>query len=152
MFNNVTDKGINMLLNDMHTDWAASDNDTRPAIVTLHTDGRGYWSTVAKAVQVTAITVPYINEEGDYGELKVHFNTDSWRPDKDGLIYSDRKFEAEMQAYLDSIGLAGSDAGYSEQGMQGDNYVSCDVGETFLASWKAKHPEAYTETMKMWED
>ena len=141
-----------MLLNDMHTDWAASDNDVRPAIVTLHTDGSGYWSEVAKAVQVTALTVPYINEEGDFGELKVHFNTDSWRPDKDGLIYTDCLFSKELAAYVNSIGLVGDDVSYSEQGMQGDNYVSCDVGEEFMASWKAKYPEAYAETMKMWED
>jgi len=25
---------------------------------------------------------------------------------------------------------------YSEQGMQGDNYVSMDIGPTFYASWK----------------
>ena len=134
-----------MLLNDQHTDWDADDNDTRPAIATLHTNGGGYWSTVAKAVQITELTVPYINEEGDFGELKVHFNTDSWRPDRDGLIYTDRQFEAELQAYLNSIGLAGDDVSYSEQGMQGDNYVSCDVDEEFMASWKAKYPEAYKE-------
>jgi hypothetical protein len=27
---------------------------------------------------------------------------------------------------------------YSEQGMQGDNYVSLDVGKDFLDSWAAK--------------
>lgn len=142
-----------MLLNDQHTDWAASDNDTRPAIVTLHTDGRGYWSTVAKAVQVTAITVPYINEEGDYGELKVHFNTDSWRPDKDGLIYTDKRFMKELDMYLDSIGLSGINCGYSEQGMQGDNYVSCDVGDKFLKGWKAQYPEAFQAAYdSIWKD
>jgi hypothetical protein len=134
-----------MLLNDQHTDWNESDNDTRPAIATLHTDGNGYWNTIAKDVQITALTVPYINEEQSFGELHVHFNTDSWLPSKDGLIYTDRLFEAELQAYLNSIGLDGGDVGYSEQGMQGDNYVSCDVGEEFIASWKAKYPEAYKE-------
>jgi len=142
-----------LLLNDMHTDWNVKDNDVRPAIVTLHTDNSGYYNTVAKAVQVTALTVPYISEEGDFGELRVHFNTDSWRPDRDGLIYTNRTFESEMQAWLTSIGLSGEDAGYSEQGMQGDNFVSCDVGEMFLASWKAKYPEAYkTAYDEMWAD
>ena len=127
-----------MLLNDQHTDWDEADNDTRPAIATLHTDGRGHGSRVAKAVQITELTVPYINEEGDFGELRVHFNTDSWRVDKVGLIYTDKQFMIELQAYLNSIGLAGDDVSYSEQGLQGDNYVSCDIGEEFIASWKAQ--------------
>ena len=132
-----------MLMNDMHNDWNETDNDTRPAIATLHTDGSGYWSSAAKAVQVTALTVPYISEEGDFGELRVHFNTDSWRPDRDGLIYTDKRFKKGLQDHLTSLGLAGSDVEYSEQGLQGDNYVSCDVGEEFIKSWKVKYPEAY---------
>jgi hypothetical protein len=32
----------------------------------------------------------------------------------------------------------GSDVSYSEQGMQGDDYVSCDIGKPFLDSWTAK--------------
>jgi hypothetical protein len=137
-----------MLLNDMHTDWSNSDNDTRPSIVTLQTDGSGRWSRTAKPVQITSLEVPYIalaedEEDRDHGELCVHFNTDSWRPDLDGLIYTDKLFLRMLHAYLDSIGLAGEDVSYSEQGMQGDNYVSCDVGENFIASWKAKYPEKY---------
>jgi hypothetical protein len=49
----------------------------------------------------------------------------------------------ELQAYCNSIGLAGDDVGYSEQGMQGDNYVSCDVGGKFIASYKEKFADAY---------
>ena len=132
-----------MLLNDMHTDWKASDNDTRPAIVTLHTDGGGYWSTVAKAVQVTELTLHvYETEDADdlFGELQVHFNTTSWRPDRDGLIYTDKQFMIELQAWLLTLGLDGLDVSYSEQGMQLDNAVSCDISEKFIASWKAKFP------------
>jgi len=131
-----------MLLNDQHTDWDAADNDTRPAIATLHTNGRGYWSSVAKAVQITELRAhvyePYEEGEKEFGELRVHFNTDSWRPDSDGLIYTDKQFSTELKAYLNSVGLAGDDVSYSEQGMQGDNYVSCDIGHTFIASWKAQ--------------
>ena len=123
------------LLNDMHTNWDAADNDTRPAIATLHTDGGGYYSNVAKPVQVTEFGISYINREQDFGELRVYFNTDSWRPDVDGLIYSDKRFKQELRAYLISLGLAGNDVDYSEQGMQGDNYVSCDIGEEFIESW-----------------
>jgi hypothetical protein len=132
-----------MLLNDMHTDWNASDNDTREGIVTLHTSGEGYWSGTAKAVRVTELRLQWVDEDESFGELCVHFNTDDWRVDKLGLIYTDRQFEAELCEYLTSIGLDGSDCGYSEQGMQGDNYVSCDVGESFIASYKAKFADKF---------
>ena len=126
-----------MLLNNMHTEHNASADDTRPAIATLHTNGRGYWSRVAKAVQITELSVDYINDECDFGELRVHFNTESWRVDKVGLIYTDRQFMIELQAWLLTLGLAGLDVSYSEQGMQGDNFVSCDVDKAFIDSWMA---------------
>ena len=130
-----------MLLNDMHEDWDVRDNDTRDSDVVLHTGGNGYWSNEIKAVRITDIVLGYVSEDKDFGELLVHFNTDDWRPDRDGLIYTDRLFKAELCEYLDSIGLAGDDVGYSEQGMQGDNYVSCDVGADFIASWERIHGE-----------
>ena len=129
------------LLNDMHTDWDVADHDFRPSIATLHTDGSGYYTCLKQALSITELTVPYINDEGDFGELRVHFNTATWRPDIDGLIYTDKLFKQELQEWLTSIGLAGKDVSYSEQGMQGDNYVSCDVGGEFLASWKEKYPD-----------
>lgn len=132
-----------MLLNDMHNDWDAEDNDTREGIVTLHTEGDGFWSETAKAVRVTELRLGWVDEDESCGELCVHFNTDDWRVDKDGLIYTDGLFEAELCSYLTSIGLAGEDCGYSEQGMQGDNYVSCDVGADFIASYKAKFAEEF---------
>jgi hypothetical protein len=33
---------------------------------------------------------------------------------------------------LDNLGFDASDVSYSEQGMQGDTYVSLDVGECFI--------------------
>ena len=130
-----------MLLNDQHTDWDAADNDTRPAIATLHTNGSGYWTTVAKAVQITALELGFTNDECSFGELRVHFNTDSWRPDFDGLIYTDGLFKKELQEFLNAQGLCGKDCSYSEQGLQGDNYVSCDIGEEFIKGWYEKYPE-----------
>ena len=66
----------------------------------------------------------------------VYFNTADWDVDKDGLIYTDTQFKQELNAFLAEQGLGQAD--YSEQGMQGDNYVSCDVGKAFLKSWDAK--------------
>jgi hypothetical protein len=42
--------------------------------------------------------------------------------------------------FLDEHGLS-ANVTYSEQGMQGDNYVSLDVGANFITSWEAKFGE-----------
>lgn len=126
------------LLNDMHTDWNTEDNDTREGIATLHTAGDGYWSNTAKAVRVTGLVLGYVSDEEDFGELCVQFNTDDWRVDKDGLIYTDSVFMQELQELLQKMGYTAeeaADVNYSEQGMQGDNYVSCDIGELFLTAY-----------------
>jgi len=99
---------------------------------TLNTNGKGYWSTVAKAVEITALQLSYTNDELDFGELRVRFNTATWDVRKDGLIYTDKQFMQELKDLLDNLGFDASDVSYSEQGMQGDTYVSCDVGECFI--------------------
>jgi len=99
---------------------------------TLHTAGDGYWSNVAKAVEITGLQLSYTNDELDFGELCVYFNTKTWDVNKDGLIYTDSLFLEDLCLMLDNMGFDASDVSYSEQGMQGDNYVSLDVGECFI--------------------
>ena len=107
--------------------------------VIFNTNGMGYWSNKAKSVRITDMRVTYVNDEQDFGELCVYFNTEDWDVNKDGLIYTDKQFCNELQAFLTAHGLPGEDIGYSEQGMQGDNYVSLDiVGAEFLQAWSAK--------------
>ena len=96
------------------------------------TSGDGLWSRAAKPVLITNMRVAYVNDENDFGELRVYFDTQFWDVNTDGLIYTDSSFLADLQEFLNTQGLAGSDVEYSEQGMQGDNYVSCDVGECFI--------------------
>ena len=105
--------------------------------VIFNTSGDGYWSTVAKAVEITDMQLGYVSDEGDFGELRVYFNTDDWDVSKDGLIYTDKGFYADLQAFIKLHGLV-VDLCYSEQGMQGEDYVSLDVGAEFIASWEAK--------------
>lgn len=100
----------------------------------MTTDGTGLWSNHARSVEVTGLEVPYVNKERDFGELRVYFNTDSWDTEKHGLIYTDEGFLADLKDYLARAGYS-TDVHYSEQGMQGDNYVSLDVGPQFLQSW-----------------
>ena len=106
--------------------------------VQFMTAGDGYWSNVSKAVEITDMRVTYVNDEKDFGELRVYFNTATWDVNTDGLIYTDSDFLNELQLFLGQKGLAGTDVNYSEQGMQGDNYVSLDVGGDFLATWERK--------------
>jgi hypothetical protein len=105
--------------------------------LTLNTNGNGYWSRTAKAVEIVDIRVTYVNDERDFGELRVYFNTATWDVNTMGLIYTDKQFMRELNAFLVEQGLAS--VSYSEQGMQGDNFVSCDiVGAKFLQLWEAK--------------
>jgi hypothetical protein len=106
--------------------------------VIFNTAGDGYWSNVAKAVTIVDMQLGYVSDELDFGELRVYFDTKTWNVNKDGLIYTDSKFESMLQALLCEHGIDGNDVSYSEQGMQGDNYVSLDVGKKFLASWAKK--------------
>ncbi len=113
--------------------------------VVLHTDGlRGLWSDVAKAVTIKNMGLGYIDDDFDpgkhptFGELRVQFDTKTWSTDEDGLIYTDRLFIKELREFLDAHGLPGKDVDYSEQGMQGDDFVSLDVGGKFLKAWGEK--------------
>jgi hypothetical protein len=109
----------------------------------LHTAGDGYWSDVAKCVTVTGIYVPYIAEDAEFGELCVYFNTDTWDVNKHGLIYTDEQFMSELRDMLAAMGLDATDVEYSEQGMQGRDYVSCDVGVDFINTYKALFADAF---------
>ena len=106
--------------------------------VTFTTAGDGFWSSVSKSVNIVDMQLgSYISEELDFGELCVYFDS-SWEVDEDGLIYTDSQFLKDLRRFLHMHGLPGDDVEYSEQGMQGDNYVSLDVGEKFLKAWSDK--------------
>lgn len=102
---------------------------------TVNTNGCGYWSTVAKEVRVLGLDIPYINDEGTFGELRVYFDKSTWNVDVDGLIYTDQQFLSELKTQLRRNGFNTADITYSEMGMQGNNYVSCDVDEKFIESF-----------------
>jgi hypothetical protein len=119
---------------------------------TLHTNGNGYWSPVARAVDITKLDLQYCTAEKDFGELCVYFSTSTWDIDKDGLIYTDKQFMQELRAYLQTIGFTAeeaNDVAYSEQGMQTANYVSCDVGSAFIAGLERLDPQ---HVNAVWEE
>ena len=104
--------------------------------VIFNTAGDGYWSNKAKAVEIVDMRLGYVSDEKDFGELCVYFNTATWDVNTDGLIYTDKQFAQELNAFLTAQGLA--TASYSEQGMQGEDYVSLDVEADFLQAWERK--------------
>jgi hypothetical protein len=106
--------------------------------VRFYVGGNGLWSNVEGSVEITDMQLGYVNDERDFGELCVYFNTGHWDVNIDGLIYTDKDFLAELRMFLDQHGLPGADVDYSEQGMQGDDFVSFDIGEKFLTAWEAK--------------
>jgi hypothetical protein len=110
--------------------------------VILNTSGNGLWSSEERAVTVTDIQLgtgtQWEGESEIFGELRVYFDESTWNINEDGLIYTDRQFLRELQAFLDQHGLPGDDVWYSEQGMQGDDYVSLDAGTKFYEAWMQK--------------
>lgn len=107
---------------------------------TLHTNGKGFWTTVAAPVRVEELSLPYVNDEETHGELLVKFDVKSWDVDSNGDIYTDPLFLEELKAELTLKGFDASELGYSEYGMQRDNCVSLDVGPKFIASWLDRTP------------
>jgi hypothetical protein len=102
---------------------------------TINTGGTGYWSTAKKSVDITALTLDYINEDQTFGSLNVYFDTATWAVDELGLIYSDARWIHELRIHLDSLGLNTAGVSYSEQGLQGSNYVNLDVDGFFMSSF-----------------
>jgi len=105
------------------------------------TDGRGYWSKQVKTVGINRVRLAYVSDEGDFGELRAYFDPKDWDIDTDGLIYTDMMWKHSFLTCMENIlGFspdATLDVSYSEQGMQGDNYVSMDVGPQFLLECNA---------------
>ena len=111
--------------------------------VVFTTSGDGYWSRAIKNVRIVDMRLGYVADDKEFGELCVYFNTEDWDVSKDGLIYTDSGFYTDLQAFIKLHGLV-VDLCYSEQGMQGNDYVSLDVGKDFIASWEAKFGELET--------
>ena len=120
--------------------------------VVFHTAGNGLWSDLERAVRITNIEPRVLPGGGDemWGWLHVYFDRRTWDIEQHGLIYTDRLFLRELQAFLDLHGLPGKDVTYSEQGMQGDNYVSCDAGTKFFTAWMKKFNIAKEELVEAW--
>ena len=122
--------------------------------VIFNTSGTGYWSGAEKAVTIVDIKLgggtQWEGEADIFGELRVYFDIDTWDVETDGLIYTDRLFIKQLQKFLTAHGLPGDDVCYSEQGMQGDDYVSLDAGTEFYTAWMAKFGIEFKDLVEMY--
>lgn len=96
----------------------------------IRTSGDGVWSNVSKEVVVTKVTY-----DSEFDTFDIYFDTKTWNVKTDGLIYTDGAFRDGMCEYLrsnakDLLGLMCVDwrrLQYTEQGMQGPNWVSMEL-------------------------
>lgn len=86
----------------------------------LKTSGKGLWSRVSKDVRVVGY------EFVDPYELRVYFDKRTWKVELHGLIYTDDAFLRQIRKLICAKHKTVTKIEYSEQGMQGDDYVSLD--------------------------
>lgn len=116
--------------------------------IEANTNGKGLWSPEQQLVIIDRLDIGYSSlkyypEEPFNGELRAYFEPSgftrgSWNVPGYGLIYTDKLWLKEFKAGLRAHGFsikAAQNVDYSEQGMQGANYVSMDIGPVFYASW-----------------
>ncbi len=90
---------------------------------------------ISLSVPILKFQITYVNKEKTFGELQVYFDTEVWNVERDGLIYLDPGWLRDLQNLLIGLGFseeAAQSVEYSEQGMQGDDFVSLDIKEQFI--------------------
>lgn len=114
-----------------------------PLNKTITVNGDGLWSSLTKQVRLTELSICYhsdqdlsndgtLDEEiavGDCASCIITFNTEDWDVETEGLIYTD-SCEEEIKAIVaEAIGSPDETVVmfWSEQGMQGDDYLHFDI-------------------------
>ena len=98
------------------------------------TSGAGLWSDESRRVKITRLSIAYLNNEtlldSDFGELRAYFDPTAWNVDEFGLIYTDPGWIQSFRTELMRLGFSADavdELDYSEQGIQGRNFVSLDI-------------------------
>lgn len=109
-------------------------NITVPVSITASTDGMGSWTSERRPMKIHKIRFkPYIYTENGVGSIYVDasFYVKDWDTDRHGLVYTDEKWLREFRKafYAKFPAMKGIDPriDYTEQGMQGRNYVSLQM-------------------------
>ncbi len=92
----------------------------------IDTGGDGWWS---RAKRTTRIKKVEVYRDGRETFLKVYPDRKTWRGEDHGLIYTDSKWLRGLRSALGRAGYhSPSKVYYTEQGMQGRDYVHLIVG------------------------
>lgn len=129
----------------------AAHSFSRP--VTVGTSGTGLWSGEKRSTDRGVVITKLVLDRKDYDQmfvddpslkkseawvhLKVYFT--NWSNTKHGLIYTDPRFLREFRKVLMTLGFSSKairGIDYSEQGMQGRNYVSMLANSNFVSEWE----------------
>ena len=103
------------------------------------TAGNGYWSSTKKLVTINRVHLNYIDGDG-WAELCAYFDPAEWDIKEEGLIYSDMGWMKSFKACMATLGFSDAalaDINFSEQGMQGVDFVSMDAGPNFIQECEA---------------
>jgi hypothetical protein len=114
-----------------HGDWIAL---VPPRLFQCRVGGDGLWSDKETIVDITAILPDTVRDK--YITFMVFF--ENWNVDEDGLIYTDKTFKEDFRNHLIYLGLnpeVAARISYTEQGMQGDDYVSMETDDNRFAEW-----------------
>jgi hypothetical protein len=109
-----------------------------------HTGGDGMWSNSKRKIvhkRLELIVSDSLNLTNS--SLRVYFLKKCWNTENHGLIYTDKLWMKEFLSQLETIGFVFEEKvrlfphssqfiDYSEQGLQGDNYVDLDIGDLFV--------------------
>lgn len=103
------------------------------------TKGDGYWSATNRTVATSKIEMEVGEASVSLWSFTVHlpvyfrafFPKRSWDTDKYGLIYTDslwlKDFREQFKTRFPALAWMAGKINYTEQGMQGNNYVSLSV-------------------------
>lgn len=114
-----------------------------PSVIPAFTDGRtSYWSNydaLAEAgiqeIAVSADIHGFRIDDTPYLQIQAFFDLTIYDTDKFGPVYGDTTFEAAFSAHVARVLKApGSlpQIHYTEAGMQGDDFVSLEVGRPWM--------------------
>lgn len=104
--------------------------------IVLETSGKGLWSSVTKTVAIHRLTWCRFSHDDDhqFWTVAAYFRKSEWDIMKHGLIYTDPRFIGQLRRALVDLRRRGLVADlpwgrldYTEQGMQGGNYVSLEL-------------------------
>jgi hypothetical protein len=93
------------------------------------TDGEGFWNRVNKDIRVVKLDLNHDYQFQSF-ELRAYWDKRNWNVNRHGLIYTDCLWFSSFKKSLIHLGFSKDSLkalGYSEQGMQGNDYVSMDV-------------------------